>query len=420
MLFLFRNLNAVLLTVPLRQEPINLHVSNCLFFSYIRGTSFAHFEIDIMLLPGCKDVTNKQGKNFKTNAKKLLLRCMNAAGNSYGGQVKMDFSKVGFGRQDPIEGLKSFYRDTEQLFKGLHSKEMPVKERTISKCIVVDVPMFKDFHSIQSNIKTPKHQSNEMCSDSEVRRLIKTNIEDMERKNTLKVSRDRLKSFNFKYSSKENAWEEGPDTQFKLMAPSHNSGLVGDMLRPGNKLMFYISSFATHEGGIVLFGVEDNGKVDGQVLSIKPEYQHSFQYICQKLRHNIINHTAWINSNGTRLEVPDNYFSITEHLVTDVPEGLKLTEHEYLAVVCVCISKFDGVVFASGSGPEAYKIDPEKLEICQMPLEKCWKNLCTEYKIDKVTSKYQYIFAYFKAYGYTSMYFFNNFIKANNFLSPPV
>ena len=359
-----------------------------------------------MLLPGCKDLNNKQGKNFKTNAKKLLLRCMNAAGNSYGGQIKMDFSEVGFGRQDAIEGLKSFYRDTEQLFKGLHSEEMPVKERTISKCIVVDVPMFTDFRSIQSNIKTPKHQSNEMYSDYEVRRLIKTNIEDIGRKNnTLKVSHDRLKSFNFKYSSKENAWEEGPDTQFKLMAPAQNSGLIGDMLRPGNKLMFYISSFATHIGGIVLFGVEDSGKVDGQVLSNNPEDQHSFQYIHQKLQLNIKDHTAWINSNGTRLEDPCNYFSITKHLVTDVPVGLKLTEHEYLAVVCVCISEFDGVVFGSGSGPEAYKIDPEKLEICQMPLEECWRNLCTEYKIDKVTSKYQYIFAYYKVYEYTSMFF---------------
>ena len=146
--------------------------------------------------------------------------------------------------------------------------------------------------------------------------------------------------------------------------------------------------------------MDETGFAEGQILSSDKSELHSFDKISEYLKEEIPKHTKWWDPHhDNSASHIKNFFSITEYPVpaTSIPETVRsskeLASNEYLAVICIRIKPFvdlddpsgprDGIVFASGDGPEAYRIDAKKL--LRLSFEEWLKEITVKSGIEHIT-----------------------------------
>ena len=366
-----------------------------------REQTTAQYKINLRLCKG-----SWGDKPYRDSAKDELLKCINAAGNSYGNNVVMDCSETEFG---PKDELNTFYKAIEESeLRGLVGEELVQKKETLQKELPLHVPMFKNFRSLKTNSFDPKYESVNMKNDDLCRNIlhdVKEGIRDgSKRLQSFTKVEKKINSYlqNLKYNDVINHGKETPSVQFKYLVPKKNKEFSKDCFNDRNKLHKYVSAFATYDGGVILYGIEDKtGFVKGQVLSHEKSELHSFDKICETLKKKIQDKTLWWEPDNSNMDASQvqKFFSITEYPIqkTSIPEDEKrlLSKNEYLAVICVKIKPFvdfnephgprDGIVFGSKRGPEAYRINAETRKIYRLTFEEWLKETMAKSEIERVT-----------------------------------
>ena len=378
----------------------------CIRIFCYREQTIAQYKINIRLCKG-----SWRDKSYRDSAKGDLLECINAAGNSYGNNVVMDCSETEFG---PKGELNTFYKAIEENeLHDLVGEELVKKKATLEKELNLHVPMFKKFRSLKTNAFVPKFESVNMKNDDLCRAVlcdVKKGIRDGQKRLQIFTELEgQIKSDleQLGYNAKINEGKESPAIQFKYLSPNKKQNLAKDCFNERNKLQKYVSAFATYNGGVILYGIEDGtGYAKGQILSSNKSDDHSFDKICETLKKEIPNHTLWWDCDIGYITASkaQMFFTICQYpiVATHIPENESRTllPNEYLAVICIAIKPFvgsrdqqgprDGTVFGSKDGAEGYRIDENLKKIHRLTFDEWLKAMRVQSTINDVAGMFQF------------------------------
>ena len=322
-----------------------------------------------------------------SEVKLAIFKYVRLAGNSLGGLVDVDFSAVDFGKHSHLTVLNQFYGTLEDLFHQWEISERPAREATVEKRLILDVPTFKHWKSDNTNVIDSGEETNPQLSDQMCQHLLETD----EGKYKSRCQRFALLQHNFdftaiQYNTVMNSGSEATNLEFKLL--KNDKGLTKRILKDSNKLLLYVSAFGIREGGLILYGVEDGtGQTKGQILSGTAGERHSFENIKYEVLSFVRKHTVCLNRQRQRCN-PTDLLEIKCIPVVNIPPKNRTTlENDYYAVIIIHIQPFDGIIFTSSRGPEAYRIT-KRSDIVRLGAEEWLTEKCRKITAETVTSKF--------------------------------
>ena len=372
------------------------------YFVY-RGHDIARYEIKISYGAG-------KWSTMKEEMKLTFCKYVRAAGNSLGGLIDVDVNAVMFPDDKHKKVLNEFYREIElEVFLKWEKSERPIRESTEGKRLIIYVPMFKKLKSENTNVIDSGEESHPQLNDQMVQHLLETDEGKYESRFQRFASFE--KQFDWEtieYNTPINCGSEATNLEFKLL--TDGEGLTKRILKKSNKLLLYISAFGIRDGGLVMYGIEDaTGYAKGQVLSGYPEKKHYFQNIKQQILHDVGQHTVCLKRDKQRCDPKDLLEIDCIPVINTPPEMLRQidNENDYYAVIVIHIKPFDGIIFTSSRGPEAYKItqtlgsvrDTADLDINRVSSEEWVAEKSRKITTKMITSKF--IFSFEKSQNIT-------------------
>ena len=216
-------------------------------------------------------MSSATGKSYKERITKEINKTINALLNSGGGTLEMIYKSIPVRKQ--IDACVRIIEQKIGDFIGTVGLVSNIEFEVLPQKIFIHVKEVEGLFVVNYNLYLPTKSQVKVIQPSESVAKVKAVINRVG-KPVKEVLRPGACYQDFVMKERATC-DEDTNTQWKSLKsePSKNVTLADRITGKSNKLSCYISAFANHSGGHIYYGINDDGIVEGEIMTDKDQIE---------------------------------------------------------------------------------------------------------------------------------------------------